>query len=66
MNQALNRLLQENKTAFYVFDIGKLKARIAHLQAVFSFPYLFHCFPPRFFCVYVWLMAVCVFGMPST
>lgn len=33
MNQALNRLLQENKTAFYVFDIGKLKARIAHLQA---------------------------------
>lgn len=33
MNQALNRLLQENKTAFYVFDIEKLKARIAHLQA---------------------------------
>lgn len=33
MNQALERLLQENKTAFYVFDIGKLKARIAHLQA---------------------------------
>ncbi len=33
MNQALNRLLQENKTAFYVFDIGKLKARISHLQA---------------------------------
>ena len=33
MNQALNRLLQENKTAFYVFDIAKLKARIAHLQA---------------------------------
>ena len=33
MNQALNRLLQENKTAFYVFDIGKLKARIAQLQA---------------------------------
>ena len=33
MNQALERLLKENKTAFYVFDIGKLKARIAHLQA---------------------------------
>lgn len=33
MNQALNRLLQENKTAFYVFDIEKLKARIDHLQA---------------------------------
>lgn len=33
MNQALERLLQENKTAFYVFDIAKLKARIAHLQA---------------------------------
>ena len=33
MNQALNRLLKENKTAFYVFDIEKLKARIAHLQA---------------------------------
>lgn len=33
MNQALNRLLQENKNAFYVFDIGKLKARIAQLQA---------------------------------
>ena len=33
MNQALNRLLQENKTAFYVFDIEKLNARIAHLQA---------------------------------
>lgn len=33
MNQALNRLLQDNKTAFYVFDIEKLKARIAHLQA---------------------------------
>lgn len=33
MNQALNRLLQENKTAFYVFDIAKLKARIVHLQA---------------------------------
>lgn len=26
MNQALNRLLQENKTAFYVFDIGEAQS----------------------------------------